>query len=327
VICGVPLGALDPPAARTCRNLACAWRFRITPPEQRCGVCERPLDVAERAAGVCAATECRRAWVAMRRRDALRRAAEARARRTREVRLAFEEEARGVRALRARALGVSEATAAARPVVPIPSYAERTTPLPAMRRRRLRAHLEEVVVEALRLRAAGTAGPPAPPEAPPPALAAAFGRACAHCRGHCCRHGAEHAYVREDTILRYLGAHPDATVDTVLAEYMQHVGARSYRGSCVYHGARGCTLPRTLRADICNRFLCDGLKELRDACEGGAPGAFLAWSRGGRTEGAFVDVAPSVRADAMPAPAAAMSFVDARELRVHRRPPPPAPPG
>ena len=318
VICEAPLGVLAAAGMRTCGRATCAWQDRITPPEHRCGVCARLLDVGARAAGVCASPECRRVWVVERRRDTLRRAAEARAARTRLVREAFEAEARRVRADRARALGVADAEAY--PVVPIPAHAAPTSRLPAVRRRRLRAHLEDVLAEAMRLRAAGHAGiaPPEPP--PPPALAAAYARACANCRGHCCRHGAEHAYVREDTMLRYLAAHPEAGLEEVLDEYLRHVGTRTVRGSCVYHGAHGCTLPRALRADICNRYVCDGLRELRERHDAGVPPrAFLAWSRGGRTGGTFVDVvaAPDT-GGAGGAGGAAVHFVDARELRVRR---------
>ena len=314
VICGASLGALAPPAARTCDRAACAWRFQATPPEQRCGVCERPLTVAERAAGVCAALECRRAWVTERRRDTLQRAAAARAERTRASREAFDAEAGRERTARARAVGLPEAAAAAYPVVPVPSFTGRTGRLPAVRLRRLRAHLEDVIAGAMRLRAGGAGAPPPQSEPPPPALAAVFARACTHCRGFCCRHGGEHAYLREDTMLRYLDAHPDATADDVLAEYLGHLGPRSYRGSCVYHGAHGCTLPRTLRADLCNRYLCDGLKELRDGQRQGAPGAFLAWSRDGHVGGTFVEpVAAAPEADG-----AVVQFISARELRVRR---------
>ena len=33
-------------------------------------------------------------------------------------------------------------------------------------------------------------------------------------------------------------------------------------GSCVYHTDIGCSLPRNMRADTCNEFLCDTLIEL-----------------------------------------------------------------
>ena len=46
---------------------------------------------------------------------------------------------------------------------------------------------------------------------------------------------------------------------------MRHVGAATYHESCVYHGRHGCTLPRAMRADICERFECSGLVALRRA--------------------------------------------------------------
>jgi hypothetical protein len=33
----------------------------------------------------------------------------------------------------------------------------------------------------------------------------------------------------------------------------------AYRDSCIFHGKKGCTLDRSMRADICNTYFCNGL--------------------------------------------------------------------
>jgi len=59
---------------------------------------------------------------------------------------------------------------------------------------------------------------------------------------------------------RVLRGHPDLTPVAVVRRYLDAVAPESVVGSCLYHGRQGCTLPRTLRADLCNRFHCNGLR-------------------------------------------------------------------
>jgi hypothetical protein len=33
----------------------------------------------------------------------------------------------------------------------------------------------------------------------------------------------------------------------------------AYRESCIFHGKEGCTLDRSMRADVCNTYYCGGL--------------------------------------------------------------------
>ena len=33
----------------------------------------------------------------------------------------------------------------------------------------------------------------------------------------------------------------------------------AYRDLCIFHGKKGCTLDRSMRADICNTYYCGGL--------------------------------------------------------------------
>lgn len=97
-------------------------------------------------------------------------------------------------------------------------------------------------------------------DAPEPAALAA---ACAACRGDCCLPGAKsHAFISDGVISWFRGRRPDATPEDVAAHYLSHLPAQHVDGSCVYHGQRGCALPREDRSNICNRFLCWFRKEL-----------------------------------------------------------------
>jgi hypothetical protein len=52
---------------------------------------------------------------------------------------------------------------------------------------------------------------------------------------------------------------PDLDAGAVVRLYASQVPAVSYEDSCIFHGARGCTLDRSLRANICNIYYCKGL--------------------------------------------------------------------
>ena len=54
-------------------------------------------------------------------------------------------------------------------------------------------------------------------------------------------------------------ARPELDARAVLRLYLNRVPAVAYRDSCIFHGRQGCTLDRSLRADICNSYYCGGL--------------------------------------------------------------------
>jgi len=188
------------------------------------------------------------------------------------------------------------AGAPALPVILLPANTRNTEPLPDQSRNafleRLRERLAATFADPARddtapmsgeARAAmDDAAPPhpsgdAPPDAAQTARDALLGAACATCRGECCTAGGTHAFLRPDSLVRvraYL-ARDGATVDAtqIEAEYARYLPARHYRGSCVYHTPTGCALPRTLRSNLCNRYLCGGLTQLSralDASQGDA---------------------------------------------------------
>jgi hypothetical protein len=90
-------------------------------------------------------------------------------------------------------------------------------------------------------------------------------RVCAMCRGHCCRKGGDHGFISPSTLQRVLAANPAVSGDALIDTYVSHVPARSYAGSCIYHGASGCALPRALRSEVCTSYLCTGLKTLSES--------------------------------------------------------------
>lgn len=100
---------------------------------------------------------------------------------------------------------------------------------------------------------------------PPPAQAPLIRASCAACLGSCCSAGADHAYLYPDHFRRLLRDRPGLTRDQILAEYESRLPALVYQESCVYHTTSGCALPRDLRANLCNTFLCGGLSQMLDA--------------------------------------------------------------
>jgi len=100
--------------------------------------------------------------------------------------------------------------------------------------------------------------------------------ACTACRGSCCRAGGDHAYLTEETLARVLHDHPDRTLAQVLETYLQLLPAETVRDSCVYHSATGCGLPRELRSETCNQYLCGKLRNLQAGLPENKPPPLLA---------------------------------------------------
>ncbi len=99
-----------------------------------------------------------------------------------------------------------------------------------------------------------------PRSAQPAGFAAEVVRAgCSHCQGFCCRGGGEHAYLDERTMARVRRDNPDLDAAGIIGLYMRSVASPAFEGSCLFHGPSGCTLPQTLRAELCNIYYCKGL--------------------------------------------------------------------
>lgn len=96
-------------------------------------------------------------------------------------------------------------------------------------------------------------------------------QACAMCQGYCCVNGADQAYLDLEAILRFWEKHPKLEATGVVAFFLSHVEAYTYKDSCIYHGVNGCSLPRDVRSGTCNGFECNGMKQLIDRLTGPGP--------------------------------------------------------
>ncbi len=137
----------------------------------------------------------------------------------------------------------------------VPGYTGTLAPVPAARRRALRAHLRTIIAEAMNR---GTKPPPDKPRLPGD-VDRVVQDACAVCRGHCCRNGGTDAYLDDATIARVMSAQPGIAPARLLRAYLGCVARETYAGSCIFHGARGCGLDRALRSKLCNDFYCNDL--------------------------------------------------------------------
>ena len=145
-------------------------------------------------------------------------------------------------------------------VVRVPLLNETLEPPPRDRVRALKRHL----IQSLRdLRAAKRPDRLLQKSAPEPVgLDAAVVRAgCATCQGFCCKGGGDHAYIDDRTMYRVRRDNPDLDAAAIIGLFLSRLAPRAYRDSCLFHGPDGCTLGRPLRAELCNAYYCDGLKD------------------------------------------------------------------
>ncbi len=281
VICGGPLPLQA--GGRVCAAAACQWKVRATPPGHLCVVCGGPLPATDLALTACRARGCLTALWDRQAREAVRIEAEGR----RALHEALTGRAGALRAEAAPALG---GAAAAYPLMVVPFLPNRPAPLPERRREAMRAFLEHLVqVEAGG--GAGTGG-----EAPEAAGEAGrvLGEGCARCRGFCCQFGERNlAFIRKETIRRFRAANPGLTDEGVVGAYMARVGETTIEASCIFHQPEGCALPRAMRGDTCNEYICEGQRQyLAEIADGGPVRAFiLAGDGAGPRAAAFVDEA------------------------------------
>jgi hypothetical protein len=90
---------------------------------------------------------------------------------------------------------------------------------------------------------------------------------CATCQGHCCKGGGEHAYIDERTMARVRRDNPALGARAIIALFLARLAPVAYRASCLFHGPDGCTLGRPLRAELCNAYYCNGLKDFLNRAE------------------------------------------------------------
>jgi hypothetical protein len=280
LICNAPLPFHQARTSKLCGRAACELRYSLLRKQNKlCKNCGRPLSMQEQPFGMCATPPCQRAMVMDR------------ARQEREQReqwyQAVRDQAARLRKQTTSSFGIRNEESFRLAVVP--ASLSRITRLPAQRRREFRNYLKELIDQAFArpipqvTDSDQTAPLPGKDGASLPdedaGLQAASGQACACCRGSCCQGGGfTHAYLEIATVQRYRAAHPGQHPRKVLAAYMSFVGDETTEGSCVYHRTDGCSLPRDMRADICNAFYCGGLQDFRQNASSTGPvrGFFIA---------------------------------------------------
>lgn len=145
-------------------------------------------------------------------------------------------------------------------VLVVPGFEATMQPMPRPRRDTLRAHIAELLSdEATDGQVSDSQLEEISPQAQQVASAG-----CMTCRGYCCRKGGDSAYIKADTIKRVRRTHPELDFDALIGVYLNAVPESSAADSCIFHGERGCTLPRAFRADICNQYFCPALRSWFD---------------------------------------------------------------
>jgi hypothetical protein len=144
--------------------------------------------------------------------------------------------------------------------VSVPLNQRALAPTPPERIRRIREHLVRSLRDLRTMKQPERDASPLRPE--PGGFAGTVARAgCALCGGYCCKGGGDHAYLDERDMARVRRARPELEARAVIRLYMERLPAEGYAGSCVFHGARGCTLDRSLRSDVCNSYFCNALRD------------------------------------------------------------------
>ncbi len=146
----------------------------------------------------------------------------------------------------------------------VPGQREALVPPSSDRIRALRRHLIEAIRDLVKARRPDRLVQRRTVE-PAGFKAAVVAESCGHCRGSCCMAGGTHAFLDERTMARVHAEQPDLTVRQVMRAYIGSVAPLAYRDSCLFHGPSGCTLPRPLRAELCNSYYCNGLLDFLNA--------------------------------------------------------------
>ena len=145
----------------------------------------------------------------------------------------------------------------------VPYFDRQMAPLPDEDGRAFRKRLRECFREAFHDAQAGHAVMDEGNEEPPSMLT--LNASCIACRGFCCRQGADHAFLEAVALRAIMLRHPSESPAALYRTYCRSIPSHSFERSCLFHGERGCVLPRNRRAFICNDFECDDRERLRDA--------------------------------------------------------------
>lgn len=236
---------------RVCSRPPCQWKATNLGASQKCTECASPL--VGREAGVCLQSGCQqrvREREHARRRDQLSRFT------------VIDERGLELRSNLASALNLQEPERF--PLTVIPAVRSPLVPVESERIEALTQHVRKMVEKSHQTVDDSSMG-----ELPQSAPEQFFIQsACTLCEGRCCGNGANAGYIADDTIRRVRRDHPEWSDSEIIDQYTQRAAGSRVAGSCIYHGAMGCALPRELRSDVCNRHLCgqvvNALAELLD---------------------------------------------------------------
>ncbi len=146
------------------------------------------------------------------------------------------------------------------PRITVPGQRTGLAPADPARVRALKRHLVESIRDLVAARRPDRLVQKRAPE-PTGFAARVVAAGCGHCRGSCCMAGGTHAFIDERTLARVRQENPALSARAAIRAYVDAIPPRAVRGSCLFHGPSGCTLPRALRAELCNAYYCDGLGE------------------------------------------------------------------
>lgn len=238
--------------------------------EFRCCICDKPITHTQATLlHTCDHYKCRFAYL-----DQLRNEAKELDAKMEIKHRAFREKLDAIRDQAAAVEGISEPST----FVPVcvPRCDSEITEVSTERRAMLRENLLAVLAELVTSDLANQQRPPDVPDASvtrvtgddtsrPSELPLVFAAACTTCGGYCCQQGAEHAHLHASKFDEYLRSHPETDPNQLVEQYMHRVPSSAHENSCIFHAEDGCSLPRELRSDLCNRFECNGLVAIRDA--------------------------------------------------------------
>lgn len=96
-------------------------------------------------------------------------------------------------------------------------------------------------------------------DAPPVELEAL----CKGCQGDCCTLAVgRKAYIDAKTAKRAGLYINEESAAEVALNYISYLPEQHVQGSCLFHGADGCALPRQMRSETCNKYACRAAREM-----------------------------------------------------------------
>gem|GEM_PF-1082487 len=280
LVCGTPLTGASVLGEATCGKPQCQIQYlrqKDLPDDRRCRVCRVPLMPHRIQASICDDRECGTIDAGTRLGERNQQEKD----RIGRVRTAGKER----RLIDAAKQGIDDPDSWA--VAVVPNLSDPLAPSDSERVGQMRVRLESIVAwafshetgpEELHQRPGWSSAADSEPSVYQPDDIAEeasdiespiFSTGCRLCRGFCCKTGGVHAYLNIGLIRKFISENPGLTRQQVIDAYLNRVPELSVENSCVFHGKFGCSLPREMRSDMCNRWLCPGLTKIRHELNNG----------------------------------------------------------